>query len=128
MLDQVPLTSRHYGEAQLTSVVMLLDGRPCADITEEDLRDAAHRVNRLTETEPRALQIRALVLGIALDWLESGVAAPADDPIFGYPFGQRGLREGIEEALRELARHSPRRRHRYTLVDVANAIRPPSWL
>ncbi|BBX37492.1 serine/threonine protein kinase [Mycolicibacterium mageritense DSM 44476 = CIP 104973] len=128
VLEQVPLTSRHYGEAQLTSVVMLLDGRPCADITEEDLRDAAHRVSRLTETEPRALQIRALVLGIALDWLESGVAAPADDPIFGHPFDQRGLREGIEEALRELARHSPRRRHRYTLVDVANAIRPPSWL
>jgi len=34
---------------------------------------------------------------------------------------------GTEEALRELARHSPRRRHRYTLVDLANSIRPPSW-
>jgi hypothetical protein len=29
--------------------------------------------------------------------------------------------------LRELARHSPRRRHRYTLIDLANSIRPPSW-
>jgi len=38
------------------------------------------------------------------------------------------LRAGIEEALRELARHSPRRRHRYTLVDLAKSIRPPSWI
>ncbi|MGV0813101.1 tetratricopeptide repeat protein [Mycolicibacterium boenickei] len=128
VLDQVPLTSRHYGEAHLTSVVILLDGRPCAEITEADLRDAAQRVSRLTETEPRALQIRALVLGIALDWLRSGGVPATNDPIFGHSFDHRGLRTGVEGALRELARHSPRRRHRYTLVDVANSIRPPSWL
>ena len=127
VLDQVPLTSRHYGEAQLMSVLLLLDGRPIAEITEADLRDAARRVDQLSETEPRTLQMRALVLGTALDWLRSG-ATPAADPIFGHSFDQRGLRTGIEEALRELARHSPRRRHRYTLVDLANSIRPPSWM
>jgi len=127
VLDQVPLTSRHYCEAQLTSVLTLLDGRPIAEITEADLRDAARRVGQLTETEPRALQMRAFVLGTALDWLRSG-ATPAADPIFDQPFDQRGLRTGIEEVLRGLARHSPRRRHRYTLVDLANSIRPPSWM
>ena len=60
VLEEVPLTSRHYGEAQLTSVLMLLDGRAIADITEADLRDAARRVGHLAETEPRALQMRAL--------------------------------------------------------------------
>jgi serine/threonine-protein kinase PknG len=85
VLDQVPLTSRHYAHAQLTSVLMLLDGRP--------------------------------------------IATPAaTDPILGHAFDQQGLCTGIEEALRELARHSPRRRHRYTLVDLANSIRPPSWM
>ncbi|WKG01076.1 serine/threonine-protein kinase [Mycolicibacterium sp. HK-90] len=128
VLDQVPRTSRHYGEAHLTSIVILLDGRALDEITEADLRDAAQRIGRLSETEPRALQIRALVLGIALDWLRSGGVPSTGDPIFGHSFDHRGLRLGIEEALRELARHSPRRRHRYTLVDVANAIRPPSWL
>ena len=127
VLDQVPLTSRHYGEAQLTSVLMLLYGRAIAEITEDDLRGAARRVGHLTETEPRALQMRALVLGTALDWIRSG-ATPTAEPIFGHSFDQRGLRAGIEEALRELARHSPRRRHRYTLVDLANSIRPPSWM
>jgi serine/threonine-protein kinase PknG len=127
VLEQVSLTSRHYAEAQLTAVLMLLDGRPIADITEADLRDAARRVAHLAETEPRALQMRVLVLGTALDWMRSG-ATPSDDPFFGRSFDQCGLRAGIEEALRELARHSPRRRHRYTLVDLANSIRPPSWM
>ncbi|OCB14941.1 serine/threonine protein kinase [Mycolicibacterium porcinum] len=128
VLDQVPVTSRHYGEAQLTSVVMLLEGRSGAEITEADLRDAARRVGALPETEPRVLQIRAFVLGIALDWLGSGGVTSTDEPILDRPFDQKGLRVGIEEVLRELARHSPRRRHRYRLVDVANSIRPPSWM
>lgn len=127
VLDQVPVTSRHYGEAQLTAVLMLLEGRPLADITEAELRDAATRVGHLSETEPRALQLRAFVLGMALDWLRAG-GTPGPEPIFGRSFDRRGLRAGIEEALRELARHSPRRRHRYTLVDLANSIRPPSWM
>jgi serine/threonine-protein kinase PknG len=127
VLDQVPLTSRHYGEAQLTSVLMLLDGRPIAEITEAQLRDAASRVGQLSETEPRAPQMRAIVLGTALDWLRSGATPATTDSILGQPFDEEGLRTGVEEALRELARHSPRRRHRYTLVDLANSIRPSSW-
>ena len=54
VLDQVPLTSRHYGEAQLTSALILVGGRPIAEITEADLRDAARRVGQLADTEPRA--------------------------------------------------------------------------
>jgi serine/threonine-protein kinase PknG len=126
VLDQVPSTSRHYGEAQLTSALILVGERPMHEITEADLREAARRVGRLADTEPRVLQIRALVLGTALDWVRSG-AIPAADPICDHTFDERGLRAGIEEALRELARHSPRRRHRYALIDLANSIRPPSW-
>ncbi|MEV0673901.1 tetratricopeptide repeat protein [Mycobacterium sp. NPDC050441] len=128
VLDQVPVTSRHYGEAQLTSVVLLLEGRPGAEITEADLRDAARRVGGLPETEARVLQIRAFVLGVALDWLRSGAVSASGEPLLDHAFDQRGLRVGVEEVLRELARHSPRRRHRYRLVDVANSIRPPSWM
>jgi serine/threonine-protein kinase PknG len=109
-------------------VLMLLYGRAIAEITEADLRDAGRRVSQLTETEPRALQLRALVLGTALDWLRSGATPAATDPILSKVFDQEGLRTGIEEALRELARRSPRRRHRYTLVDLANSIRPRSWM
>ncbi|AFM19957.1 protein kinase family protein [Mycolicibacterium chubuense NBB4] len=128
VLDEVPLTSRHFGEAQLTSVLMLLEGQPVAEITEAELRDAAKRVGQLPPTEPRALQMRAIVLGAALDWLHAGAAPATNDSILGQSFDEEGLRMGTEAALRELARHSPRRRHRYTLVDLANSIRPPSWM
>ena len=128
VLDQIPMTSRHYGEAQLTSVVLLLEGRTSTDLTEAHLRDAARRVDGLPETEARVLQIRALVLGVALDGLRSGAVNASGEPLLGHGFDQRGLRVGVEDALRELARHSPRRRHRYRLVDVANSIRPSSWM
>ena len=68
-LDEVPPTSRHFTTARLTSAVTLLSGRSTSEITEEQIRDAARRVEALPPTEPRVLQIRALVLGGAMDWL-----------------------------------------------------------
>ncbi|MDH6279956.1 serine/threonine-protein kinase [Prescottella agglutinans] len=127
ILDQVPSSSRHFWEARLTTVLVLVGGRPAAEISESDLREAADRVARLPETEPRALQMHALVLGVAVDWLESGRSA-GPEPILGVEFTALGLRAGAEEALRTLARNTATRTHRYTLVDLANTIRPKTWM
>ncbi|MGO4201149.1 tetratricopeptide repeat protein [Rhodococcus sp. TAF43] len=127
ILDQVPPDSRHFGEARLTTVLVLVGRLPVAEISERDLKEAADRVERLPETEPRALQMRAHVLGVAVDWLESGRSA-ALPLILGAQFTQRSLRAGAEEALRTLARNTAERTHRYTLVDLANAIRPTTWV
>ncbi len=127
ILDQVPPSSRHFGEALLTTALILVNGLPITEISESDLREAADRVERLPETEPRALQMRALVLGVAVDWLESGREA-APEPILGAQFTALGLRSGAEEVLRTLARNTATRTHRYTLVDLANAIRPKTWV
>lgn len=123
-LDEVPATSRHFTTARLTSAVTLMSGRSTGEITEKEIRDAARRVEALPPTEPRVLQIRALVLGGALDWLEDNEAST--NHILGYPFTEHGLRLGVEAALRNLARVAPTQRHRYTLVDMANAVRPTS--
>lgn len=123
-LDQVPATSRYFTTARLTSAVTLLSGRNRDEITEEDIRDAARRVEALPETEPRVLQIRALVLGAAMDWLEHNDAST--NHILGFPFTDHGLRLGVEAALRGLARTAPTRDHRYALVDMANKVRPIS--
>lgn len=123
-LDEVPATSRHFTTARLTSAVTLMSGRSTGEITEEEIRDAARRVEALPPTEPRVLQIRALVLGGALDWLTNNEAS--SNHILGYPFTEHGLRLGVEAALRDLARVAPTQRHRYTLVDMANAVRPTS--
>ena len=126
-LDEVPPTSRHYAEARLTSVLMLVHDRPLAEVSEQDLQEAARRVELLAHDERRALQTRVLVLGVAVDWLHAG-GTPRRTRILSVPFTERGLRTGAESALRALARKAPERRHRYTLVDLANLIRPTTWL
>jgi serine/threonine-protein kinase PknG len=127
-LDEVPPTSRHFTTARLTSAVTLLSGRSQSEITEEQIRDAARRVEALPPTEPRVLQIRALVLGGAMDWLQDNQAnhQASTNHILGFPFTDHGLRLGVEASLRNLARVAPTQRHRYTLVDMANKVRPTS--
>ncbi|MCV7320495.1 serine/threonine-protein kinase PknG [Mycolicibacterium confluentis] len=123
-LDQVPPTSRHFTTARLTSAVTLLSGRSISEVTEQQIRDAARRVEVLPESEPRVLQIRALVLGTALDWIADNEAST--NHILGFPFTQHGLQLGVEASLRALARQAPTREHRYALVDMANTVRPMS--
>ncbi|MFT7023365.1 MAG: serine/threonine-protein kinase PknG [Rhodococcus sp. (in: high G+C Gram-positive bacteria)] len=127
VLDQVPISSRHYAVARMTSVLTLLMDRPAPDLEESDFREAARRVAMLPRREPRALQMRTLVLAMAMDWVRSGHAVEAErEPILGVPFTEHGLRTGTETGLRALARNATDRAHRYTLVDLANAIRPQS--
>lgn len=123
-LDQVPPTSRHFTTARLTSAVTLLSGRSGTEITEAQIRDAARRVEALPDTEPRVLQIRALVLGTAMDWLADNSAST--NHILGFPFTEHGLQLGVEASLRGLARAAPTQAHRYALVDLANSVRPTS--
>ena len=121
-LDEVPVGSRHFTTARLTSAVTLISGRSAHELTEEQIRDAARRVEALPDTEPRVLQIRALVLGTALDWIAGHEARP--NTILGFPFTERGLRLGVEASLRSLARVATSQSHRYALVDMANEVRP----
>ncbi|WP_018602372.1 serine/threonine-protein kinase PknG [Mycobacterium sp. 155] len=123
-LDEVPPTSRHFTAARLTSAVTLLSGRSTSEITEQNIRDAARRVEALPDTEPRVLQIRALVLGTAMDWLADNAAS--SNHILGFPFTEHGLKLGVEASLRALARIAPTQSHRYALVDLANSVRPMS--
>ncbi|MCB0939714.1 MAG: protein kinase [Mycobacterium sp.] len=123
-LDEVPASSRHFTTARLTSAVTLLSGRSAHELTEDQIRDAARRVEALPDTEPRVLQIRALVLGTAMDWI--GEHTASTNHILGFPFTEHGLRLGVEASLRSLARVATSQAHRYALVDMANNVRPTS--
>ncbi|WP_445227909.1 tetratricopeptide repeat protein [Corynebacterium sp. H130] len=124
-LDKVPQNSRHHRMAKLTTILLLVSD----SLSESRIRRAARRLEEIPTNEPRLLQIRTAVLGAALTWLRSNdldhAASPND--LFDYPFTQRGLRAGLEETLRLLARSAPFARHRYALVDMANAVRPTTW-
>lgn len=123
-LDEVPASSRHFTTARLTSAVTLLSGRSAHELSEEQIRDAARRVEALPDSEPRVLQIRALVLGTAMDWMCENTAST--NHILGFPFTEHGLRLGVEASLRSLARVATSQAHRYALVDMANNVRPTS--
>ncbi len=127
-LDEVPAASRHYTEARMTAVLLLLTAVPVADLEESTLHIAAARVQTLPPGEHRAPQMRMLVLGAALSWLQAGRSPKLPGAnLFGEPFTERDLRQGAEATLRTLARSAPGRTHRYALVDLANAIRAKTW-
>ncbi|MFD4292139.1 tetratricopeptide repeat protein [Rhodococcus sp. NPDC058505] len=127
-LDQIPATSRLFTTARMTAALTRLSGAPIARLDEGALRDAARRVEMLPPDEGRAPQMRAVVLGTALDWVLSGKVPDRDGgPLLGVPFTEDGLRTGTETALRALARNTSRTAHRHALVDLANRVRPRTW-
>ncbi|MEU2172673.1 tetratricopeptide repeat protein [Nocardia sp. NPDC019219] len=128
-LDAVPASSRHFTTARMTAVLFLLTAAPVADLDEATLHISASRVSSLPASESRAMQMRVLVLGAALAWLQSGNRPKRPDAtLFGAPFTERELRAGTEAGLRSLARGAPDRKHRYALVDLANMIRAKTWI
>ncbi|MFF3221869.1 serine/threonine-protein kinase PknG [Nocardia suismassiliense] len=128
-LDEVPAASRHFTTARMTAVLLLLTAAPVAELDESTLHISASRVQSLPAGEGRAVQMRVLVLGAALAWLQAGNTPKRPDAtLFGAPFTERCLREGTEAGLRALARSAPGRNHRYALVDLANSIRAKTWV
>ncbi|MEV5836564.1 tetratricopeptide repeat protein [Nocardia sp. NPDC052112] len=128
-LDEVPAASRHYTTARMTAVWLLLTAAPVAELPESILHISASRVESLPSGESRATQMRVLVLGAALAWVQSGNTPRNDEAtLFGAPFTERELRAGTEAGLRALARSAPGRNHRYALVDLANSIRAKTWI
>lgn len=124
-LDAVPPSSRHFAMAQMTSILTLVSG-PIDQIDEAAIEEAGRRVEALPHQEPRAPQLRVVVLGKALEWLEAGKAPDRVPFLLGAPFTDKGLRGELENTLRRLARTVQRRSQRYALVDLANTVRPRS--
>ena len=121
-LDRVPNASRHQRMARLTTVLQLISH----SLTEPRVRRAARRLEEIPTNEPRFLQIKVAVLSAGLTFLRDHQLTHAASPndLFEYAFTQRGLRYGLADTLRALARQAPFSRHRYALVDLANQVRP----
>lgn len=120
-LDQVPVASRHNRLAQLTSILSLV-----TDPTEDRIRNAALRLQRIPNTEPRYLQIKVFILRAALTYTLDG-HQPDPSPILDTPFTAHELQNELARTLRALARVAPYLQHRFDLVDMANKIRPVTW-
>ncbi|QNH95507.1 serine/threonine protein kinase [Corynebacterium anserum] len=129
-LDRVPQNSRHQRLARLTTILLLVNDH--STLTESRIRRAARRLELLPTNEPRLQQVRLAVMSAALQWLrervKNGYQPVSSSNLFDVEFTEPGLRTGLENGLRMLARQSPFARHRYSLVDMANKIRPETWL
>lgn len=127
-LDAVPQPSRHHRMARLTTILLLIGGDP-EFLSERRLRRAARRLEKVPNNEPRLGQIKVAIMTAALRWLRATGRTAASEPagLLEFPFTQRGLRNGIADTLRQLARSTSNRGHRYALVDMANKVRPTTW-
>lgn len=129
VLDRVPQASRHHRLARLTSILMLISDR--SRLSESRIRRAARRLEIMPTNEPRMQQVRLAVMLAGLNWIyinkKKGNDVSSESPLFDVPFTERGLRLGLEQGLRMLARQAQFDLHRFRLVDMANMIRPRTW-
>jgi serine/threonine-protein kinase PknG len=128
----VPETSSHHAAAQIAAVRLLVAGG--AGLSGADLLQADQRLGRLPleDNDPRRHQLAVEILRAALGWVSDGTAAPAGGPrpaaqrILGCEPNERALRFGLERGYRALATLIPERR--VELVDMANSVRPRTWI
>jgi len=129
----VPETSSHHAAAQIAAVRLLVAGG--AGRSEDDLRQADFRLGKLSldDNDPRRHQLGVEILRAALDWVavapsaaRSGAAPAGGRLILGCEPNERALRFGLERGYRALANLIPERR--VELVDMANSVRPRTWI
>jgi len=126
-LAGVPETSSHYVAAQLAAVEIHVTRRDQAGVSPDDLREAAGRLSRLKLDTARQEHLTAAILQAALDSVAAGQAL-GHGQLLGSELTERSLRFGLEKSYRALARLAPDGAHRIELVDLANDVRPRTWL
>jgi serine/threonine-protein kinase PknG len=129
----VPETSSHHAAAQIAAVRLLVAGGDAVSAT--DLRQADTRLGRLSLDDLRRQQLGVEILRAALDWVGSvppaagrGRAQQASERILGCEPNERALRFGLERGYRALASLVPDPARRIELVDMANSVRPRTWI
>jgi serine/threonine-protein kinase PknG len=96
-------------------------------LTERDLLDAGARVERLNLDGERRARLAADVLRAGITWLRNGrpgAGPPGVSRLLGCELTERGMRFGLEQCYRSLARQASTVAERVELVDLANSIRP----
>jgi serine/threonine-protein kinase PknG len=127
-LSAVPQTSSHYVAAQVAAMrIHLTRSSDHSPVSASDLREAAGRLDHLTLDAARRQHLAAEILTAAVDAVAAGQAV-GDGPLLGCQPYEYGLRSGLEQSYRALARLAPDQAQRTELVDRANEVRPRTWL
>jgi len=132
----VPENSSHHAAAQIAAIRLLVgggDGASAVDLV--DLRKADGRLGGLSLDDLRREQLTVEILRAALDWVAAappgtsqGGRPAAGERILGCEPNERALRFGLERGYRALASLIPDQARKIELVDMANGIRPRTWI
>jgi serine/threonine-protein kinase PknG len=126
-LAAVPETSSHHVAAQIVAVRIHATNRDQATVTADDLRQAGARLSRLKLDAARQQRLTAEILRAALGCVVAGQPVGSGQ-LLGCELTERALRLGLEGSYRALARLAPDAARRIELVDLANDVRPRTWL
>jgi serine/threonine-protein kinase PknG len=123
VLAAVPETSSHHVAAQIAAIRARITEPDPAAVSAADLTEAGARMERLRLDGVVRHTLTAEILQAGLALVQRGTD-PADGRLLGYEMTDRGLRLGLEQSYRALARLSATRPGRFALVDLANGVRP----
>lgn len=125
VLDEVPEFSRYDEAARIAGIRVLAGPLPGGALpTGAEIGQAADRLSDLELDESGSARLRAEVLQSALKRARD---LPPGPLLGGLPT-EDGLRARLDETLRELAWQAPGPREHDVLTDLANEIRPVSWI
>ncbi|TDQ05485.1 serine/threonine-protein kinase PknG [Labedaea rhizosphaerae] len=126
VLESVPESSTHHVAAQVAAIKIKTRAQETRQV-EQDLHDAARKLERLTLDAERRTRLSIQVLESAFHWVRAGGTnghAPQGKQLLGCGLSERELRFGLEDCYRRLARLAGSPKERHDLVDKANEIRP----
>jgi serine/threonine-protein kinase PknG len=132
-LETVPESSRYAATARLCAILARARGCVAGQPPVADLFTAAEQLTALELDDRRRELAIAEVLETVLNWEranrpwphEPATSIPAS--LLGHPLTERGVRDRLERAYRELARLAPTTAERVAFVDKANDRRNRSW-
>ena len=133
-LDAVPEGSRYAVTARLCAILSRARGCANGQPPVADFFTASEQLANLELDDQRRELAVAEVLETVLTWQRAGrpwshgAATPIPATVLGHRLNERGVRDRLESAYRELARLAPTAAERIAFVDKANDRRNRSWL
>ena len=129
VLDTVPNISSAYVSAQIATIACAVRGRRANDLTEYDITHAADRLEALALDPGRRDLLSVEILGAARAHVRANRrGGKRQTTVLGVPMTDSGLRRALDRIYRNLAQRSSDKNERRELVDLANAVRPRTWV
>jgi serine/threonine-protein kinase PknG len=128
VLGQIPEIAIQRTAAEIAAVRTRLESPGFADWADPaELNRLGERVEALGLDGEARESLVCEVLHGALTWRQQA-STVTDQPLFGAPLTEDGLRAALEHSYRARARMAQGRAERIAMVDSANSVRPRTWV